>query len=50
MSNFIDNENFDLSFSIFIIINYLRIYLSKKKKQNQTQNQVNYRKKINKCE
>lgn len=32
MSNFIDNENFDLSFSIFIIINYLRIYLSKKKK------------------
>lgn len=48
MSNFIDNENFDLSFSIFIIINYLRIYLSKKK--NQTQNQVNYRKKKNKCE
>lgn len=44
MSNFIDNENFDLSFSIFIIINYLRIYLSKKKKF-QTPNQVNYRKK-----
>lgn len=40
MSNFIDNENFDLSFSIFIIINYLRIYLSKKKKKSKPQTKL----------
>lgn len=40
MSNFIDNENFDLSLVFFIIINYLRIYLSKKEKKEQKNSQL----------